>query len=50
MTNQKNSIDIDSVDIIFAVALWGGFETGNWLPVILLIGAIAIHNHEKSKL
>lgn len=47
MTNPNNSID--SGDIVIAVALWGGFETGNWLPFIILTILIGFYNLEKSK-
>lgn len=47
MSNPNNSID--SGDIVIAVALWGGFETGNWLPIIIFTVLIGFYTHEKRK-
>lgn len=32
------TLDIDTYDLCICVALWGGFETGIWLPAIALVG------------
>lgn len=35
-------ISIDTYDLVLAVALWGGFTTGQWIPALVLFSLLII--------
>ena len=35
----------DSFDLAICVALWGGFQTGMWLPAIVLISWLMFYDY-----
>ncbi len=45
---MKIDVSFDSFDLIMCVALWGGFATGNWLPLLVLVFLGVAAAHQKS--